>query len=95
MFFAERIKQWLRPRPPGTDAPPKQEVEVLSAKVEIGEDGVPGRMEMYLLTLLYMELQELDEIQPQNAHDFSQFLVPFVIPPCISLMSVEEINLAA
>ena len=55
MFFAERIKQWLRPRSPGTDAQPKEEVEVLSKKVEIGEDGVPGRMEMYLLTLLYME----------------------------------------
>jgi len=43
MFFAERIKEWLRPRPPNEDAQQtKEEAEALSTKVEIGEDGVPG-----------------------------------------------------
>jgi len=42
MFFAERIKQWLRPRPPGLDVQPKEEAQVLSTKVDIGQDVVPG-----------------------------------------------------
>ena len=42
MFFAERIKQWLRPRPPGLDVQPKEEAQVLSTKIDIGQDVVPG-----------------------------------------------------
>ena len=52
MFFAERIKEWLRPRPPNEDAQQtKEEAEALSTKVEIGEDGVPGRVQRYRVLL--------------------------------------------
>ena len=47
MFFTERIKEWLRPRPPPV---PKEEAEVLSAKVDIGEDGTSGMIHTYILT---------------------------------------------
>ena len=64
MFFTERIKQWLRPQPIGLEAQPKEEVEVLSTKVEIGEDGSPGK---------FPSLREVNSIQPQNAPDFAQY----------------------
>ena len=45
MFFTERIKEWLRPRPPPL---PKEEAEALSAKVDIGEDGTTGMIHKYI-----------------------------------------------
>ena len=53
MFFTERIKEWLRPRPPV----PKEEAEVLSAKVEIGEDGTTGMIHAYILTSLHVPVE--------------------------------------
>ena len=53
MFFTERIKEWLRPRPPV----PKEEAEVLSAKVEIGEDGTTGMIHTYILTSLHVPVE--------------------------------------
>ena len=37
MFFAERIKQWLRPR--GPPPQPREEAEGLNTKVEMGGEG--------------------------------------------------------